>query len=110
MNKLRQESQAPKALNYTARSHDAREENKQTVINAQVRLGSETLTSPDIGSDLTIASPELKDFSQDIEPDQVFLKTRINFNFLRVLNIEYQSMCFWDLTVDATRRINLTTN
>ena len=40
----------------------------------QVRLGPQTRKvscSLDIGSDLTIASPELKDFSQDIEENQV---------------------------------------
>jgi len=43
------------------------------VIEAQVRLGPQTRKVSclrDIGSDLTIASPELRDFSQDIEEDQ----------------------------------------
>ena len=61
------------ALNHTT-SQDHVEEYKLPVIEAQVRLGSQTEKVSCllyIGPDFTIASPELKDFSQDIEEDQV---------------------------------------
>ena len=64
VDKLRKEVQVPKALNHT-RSQDSGEEVR---LEPQTRKVSCLL---DIGSDLPIASTELKDFRQDIEEDQV---------------------------------------
>ena len=73
--KLRKEGQASKAMNLNhTKSQGDGEVCKLPVIEAQVRLGPESRIVScllDIGSDLTIASPELKEFSQNIEEDQV---------------------------------------
>ena len=68
VNKLRKEGQVPKALNHTI-SQDVGEEYKLSVIEAEVRLHPQTRKVSsllNIASNLTIARPELKDFSQDI--------------------------------------------